>query len=191
VEGVISITDEIRPESKQMINTLLQLHIRPIILTGDNESSAQFVAKILGIAEVKASLLPEEKVAALKTLIKEYHHVAMIGDGVNDAPSLASSSVGIAMGAVGSDVAIENADIALMNDNIGVIPFLILLGKESNRTIRVNIFSAVGVKLVFLILAIIGYSNLTFAIFADVGVTILVVLNGLRLYSYKSGYLMS
>lgn len=186
VEGVIGITDEIRPESKGMIDSLLQLHIKPIILTGDNETSAHYVGKELGISEVKANLLPEEKVIELKRLMKEYRHVAMIGDGVNDAPSLATSSVGIAMGAVGSDVAIENADIALMTDNIDVIPFLISLGKRSMDTIRVNIFSAVAVKLVFLILAIAGYSNLTFAIFADVGVTIHVVLNGLRLYSYGS-----
>lgn len=185
VEGIISVTDEIRPESKNMINTLLQLHIRPIILTGDNEISAKYVAKQLHILDVKANLLPEEKVTALKNLMKEYKHVAMIGDGVNDAPSLATSSVGIAMGAVGSDIAIENADIALMNDDIGVIPFLILLGKRSISTIRVNIISAVSIKLIFLILAIVGYSNLTLAIFADVGVTILVVLNGLRLYSYR------
>lgn len=189
VEGVIGITDEIRPESKGMINTLLQLRIKPIILTGDNQTSAQYVAKNLGISEVKASLLPEQKVTELKSLMREYRHVAMIGDGVNDAPSLASSSVGIAMGAVGSDVAIENADIALMTDNIGVIPFLISLGKRSIDTIRINIFSAVAVKLVFLMLAIVGFSNLTFAIFADVGVTILVVLNGLRLYSYRENSL--
>ena len=185
VEGVIGVTDEIRRESKNVISTLLQLHIRPIILTGDNEISAKYVAKQLGILDVKANLLPEEKVVALKNLMKEYIHVSMIGDGVNDAPSLASSSVGIAMGAVGSDIAIENADIALMNDNIGAIPFIISLGKRSIDTIRVNIFSAVTVKLVFLILAIVGYSNLTLAIFADVGVTILIVLNGLRLYSYR------
>jgi Cd2+/Zn2+-exporting ATPase len=186
VKGIIALTDEIRKESGTMVEDLLKLHIVPIILTGDNRSSADFVAEKLNIELVKADLLPEAKVEELLKLIREHKHVAMVGDGVNDAPSLAAASVGIAMGAIGSDVAIENADIALMNDNLSLIPYLVRLGKECVTKIRFNTFSAILVKFVFLSLAVAGFSNLALAIFADVGVTIIVILNSLRLYSYKA-----
>ena len=185
VKGIISIADEIRSESKKMVETLHQLNIFTIILTGDNKSSAEYVAKELGIPVAKADLLPEEKMNALSKIIQQYQYVAMVGDGVNDAPALATASVGIAMGAVGSDVAIENADIALMNDNLILVPYLVELGRECVKKIRFNITSAVLIKFIFLSLAILGLSNLALAIFADVGVTILVILNSLRLYSYK------
>ncbi len=185
VKGVIGVTDEIRPESKALIENLLNLNVEPVILTGDNVSSAKFVATQLGINMVRASLLPDEKVDELTKLIGQYKHVAMVGDGVNDAPALATASVGIAMGAIGSDVAIENADIALMNDKLSMVPYLIGLGKKCVEKIQFNIASAVIVKFLFLALALGGMSNLALAIFADVGVTILVVLNSLRLYNYK------
>ncbi len=186
VKGVIGVTDEIREESKPMVNSLLKMGIIPVMLTGDNKSSAEFVAGRLGISVVKAELLPEAKVEELSKLIREYKHVAMVGDGVNDAPSLAAASVGIAMGAIGSDVAIENADIALMNDNLNLIPYLVRLGKECVKKIKFNTVSAILVKFVFLSLAVAGFSNLALAIFADVGVTVIVILNSLRLYSYKA-----
>lgn len=186
IKGVIGVTDEIREESKPLIENLLKLKITPVILTGDNKSSAGFVASRLGIEIVKAGLLPEEKVEELSKLIRQYKHVAMMGDGVNDAPALASASVGIAMGAIGSDVAIENADIALMNDKLNMVPYLVGLGKKCVGKIRFNIASAVLVKFLFLFLAIGGWSNLALAIFADVGVTVLVILNSLRLYSYSA-----
>ncbi|MEW6003176.1 MAG: cation-translocating P-type ATPase [Nitrospirota bacterium] len=185
VKGIIGVTDEIRKESKSMVENLFKLNIIPIILTGDNRSSAQFVASKLGIETVRASLLPDEKVEEMTKLIGKYKYVAMVGDGVNDAPALASASVGIAMGAVGSDVAIENADIALMNDNLTLVPYLIELGRKCVRKIRFNVTSAILVKFLFLFLAIGGLSNLALAIFADVGVTVLVILNSLRLYGYK------
>jgi len=188
VTGVIGITDEIREDSKTMINTLLSMKVEPVMLTGDNEISASFVAKQIGIKQVKAGLLPEQKVAELAKLIDQYKHVAMVGDGVNDAPSLVTAPVGIAMGAIGSDVAVENADVALMNSNMRLIPFLIELGKKSNQTIRTNTAAAVGVKLLFLILALTGKSNLALAIFADVGVTVIVVVNSLRLYKFQKKY---
>ena len=185
VTGVIGITDEIREESKAMITTLLRMKIKPVILTGDNETSALFVAEQIGIKQVEAGLLPEQKVSELSKLISQYKHVAMVGDGVNDAPSLVTAPVGIAMGAIGSDVAIENADVALMNNNMTLIPFLIELGKKSVQTIRANTVAAVGVKLLFLTLALTGRSSLALAIFADVGVTVIVVVNSLRLFQFQ------
>jgi len=185
VKGVIGVTDAIRPESKPVIENLLSLGITPLILTGDNGSSARFVASQLGIERVSAELLPHQKVEELTRLIQEYQHVAMVGDGVNDAPALASASVGIAMGAIGSDVAIENADIALMNDNLQIVPYLVKLGRKVVAKIRFNTVFAVLIKFLFLCLALTGMSSLVLAIFADVGVTVLVVLNSLQLYGYK------
>ncbi len=184
VKGVIGVTDEIRPESKAFVGQLRDLGIEPVILTGDNKMSAWFVAEQVGIRDVQANLLPDGKVRELRTLLRKHTHVAMVGDGVNDAPALTTASVGIAMGAIGSDLAIENADIALMTSNLTAIPFLVRLGKKASRTIRINIAVAVGVKVLFLVLALVGQSNLALAIFADVGVTVLVVLNSLRLFSF-------
>ncbi len=185
VTGIITITDEIRKESKQLIKSIKNLEIIPVILTGDNKASAEFIANNLGIEKVKAGLLPQDKVKEIDDLKKEYNYVAMLGDGVNDAPALATASVGISMGAVGSDVAIENSDIALMNDNLLNIPFIIRLGKKSSNVIRFNIFGAIIIKLIFMVLALIGLSNLSLAIVADVGLTIFVVINGLRLFKFK------
>ena len=185
IKGIIAVTDEIRKESKPLIESLLKLNVKPIMLTGDNKASAQFIASNLGIETVKAELLPENKVAELTKLLSEYKHVAMAGDGVNDAPALASASVGIAMGATGSDIAIENSDIALLNDNLNLLPYLIRLGRKVAGIIRFNVILAVSIKLIFLILAAFGLSNLSLAIFADVGVTILVIINGLRPFGYK------
>lgn len=187
VTGVISITDEIRHEAKAMVQELFDRQVTPVILTGDNRTAAHYVAQQVGIQEIKAELLPDQKVAELSKLISAHKNVAMVGDGVNDAPALATASVGIAMGAIGSDVAIENADIALMNNNLMLIPFLIELGKKTVSTIQINTTLAVIVKFIFLILALLGRGNLTLAIFADVGVTILVVFNSLRIFNFKYG----
>lgn len=185
VKGVIGVADEIRRESRPVVTQLLSLGITPLILTGDNGSSARFVASQLGIERVSAELLPHQKVEELARLLQEYQHVAMVGDGVNDAPALASASVGIAMAAIGSDVAIENADIALLNDNLTVVPYLVKLGRRAVAKIRFNTVSAVLIKFLFLALALTGMSSLVLAIFADVGVTVLVILNGLRLYGFR------
>ncbi len=185
VKGIIGVADEIREESKPLIDRLLKMNIVPIILTGDNKAAAGFVAAHLGIGVVKAELLPSEKVEELSGLIQQHRHVAMVGDGVNDAPALATASVGIAMGAIGSDVAIENADVALMNDKLGLVAYLVGLGRVCAKKIRYNIASAVAVKFLFLFLAMAGLSNLAMAIFADVGVTVLVIMNSLRLFGYE------
>ncbi len=184
VTGVLGITDEIRPESKEFIEKLKKMNITPVMLTGDNKSAAHYVAGHLGIEDVTAEVLPEGKVKAIKELIEKYQHVAMVGDGVNDAPALATASVGIAMGAIGSDAAIENADIALMNNNLLSLPYLIKLSKKTVEKIRFNTVTAISVKFLFLLLAFAGTSNLALAIFADVGVTIFVILNSLRLYNF-------
>lgn len=185
VKGVIGIVDALRSESSKTISKIHSLGVQTVMLTGDNDKSAQAVASELGIDEVYSRLLPDQKVDRLRELMEKNNHVAMVGDGINDAPSLATSSVGIAMGAVGSEVAIENADIALMNNNLRLIPFLISLGKRTTQTIQINTTAAVVVKLFFLTLALLGKSNLTLAVFADVGVTLLVVAHSLRLFNFE------
>lgn len=186
VKGIIGITDAIKPKSAATIAQLQKRGIEPILLTGDNPSAAASVASELGIKTVKAQLLPEDKVKEITALLAEHQFVAMVGDGVNDAPALAISTVGISMGAAGSDAAIENSDIAIMDDDIAKVPSLIDLGKATRNTIRINIAAALGTKSIFLVLAMLGQSLLALAIFADVGVTLLVVLYSLRLYNYRA-----
>ena len=184
VEGVIALTDEIKTESRAVIAELKNLGVETIMLTGDNHAPARAVAREIGIAEVKAELLPENKAAAVNELLGRYGSVAMVGDGVNDAPALALSSVGIAMGAAGSDTAIEAASIAILNDRLELIPYLIRLGRRTISTIKINTSLAVVTKLLFIILAIFGLSSLAMAIFADVGITVLVIINSLRLLKF-------
>jgi Zn2+/Cd2+-exporting ATPase len=184
VEGVIALSDEIKTESKHAVAELQKLGIATIMLTGDNYAPANLVAKEVGITEVKAEMLPEHKADAIKELIAKYERVAMVGDGVNDAPALALASVGIAMGAAGSDTAIESASIALLNDRLELIPFLVNLGRKTISTIKFNTTLAVSTKILFVILAIFGISSLALAILADVGVTVFVILNSLRLLNF-------
>lgn len=183
VSGIIGVTDEVRPESHDIINQLGKLNVHPVMLTGDNASAALFTAHLLGITDIQAQLLPEDKVSKITELRKTYGTVGMVGDGINDTPALATASVGIAMGSVGSDLAVEHADIALMNTNLALIPFLVRLGRKSKVTISANIALALGVKGLFLVLAVLGRSNIAMAILADVGVTFIVVMNGLRLFN--------
>ncbi len=182
VMGALAIADKIRPDAAETISRLNKARIKTIIVTGDNEHSANFVARRLAIQDVYASLLPEEKVEQINNLKKKFETVAMVGDGVNDAPSLATANVGIAMGAGGSDVAIETADVALMNSNLQNVPLAIDLGKRTIKTIKQNITAALGVKAIFLLLALFGFVHLEYAIGADSGMAILVILNGLRLF---------
>jgi Cd2+/Zn2+-exporting ATPase len=185
VEGVIALTDEIKAESKQAVAELQDLGVEVVMLTGDNHAPAMLVAKEVGISEVRAEMLPENKADAIRELLAKYGATAMVGDGVNDAPALALSSVGIAMGAAGSDTAIEAASIAILNDRLELIPYLIRLGRRTISTIKINTTAAIATKLVFVVLAIFGLSSLALAIFADVGVTVLVILNSLRLLNFK------
>ena len=185
VEGVIALTDEIKTESRAAVAELRELGIEIVMMTGDNHAPAMLVAKEVGITEVKAEMLPEHKADAVKELLQKYGATAMVGDGVNDAPALALSTVGIAMGAAGSDTAIEAASIAILNDRLELIPYLIRLGRKTISTIKINTTLAVATKLIFVVLAIFGLSSLALAIFADVGVTVLVILNSLRLLNFK------
>lgn len=184
IKGIVGVSDEIKEDSARAVSELKKIGITSIMLTGDTLAPAQAVANTVGIDEVYASLLPEEKVARIQELKKKYGSVAMVGDGVNDAPALATSSVGIAMASAGSDVAIENADIAIMNDKLSALPELISIAQKSNGIIRFNIALALITKVGFLGLAVSGNANLVMAIVADVGVTIFVVINSLRLYNY-------
>ena len=185
-EGIIAVMDELKPESKAAVAELARLGVTTVMLTGDNRAPAQSVAEAVGISEVKAEMLPEDKAEAIKDLAQRYGAVAMVGDGVNDAPALALSSVGIAMGAAGSDTAIESASIALLNDRLELVPYLIRLGRRTISTIKINTTVALGTKLIFIGLAIAGLSSLALAIFADVGVTVIVILNSLRLLRFES-----
>lgn len=184
VAGVIGLTDEIKPDSAEAIKQLRALGVEPVMLTGDSEHAGKFVANKVGISKVYGGLMPDDKAEQIKKLRAEYGSVGMVGDGINDAPALAISSVGIAMGAAGSDAAIESANIALMNDKLSLIPFLIRLSRATLLRIRINTFGAITVKIAFVALAVSGYSNLVMAIAADVGVTLLVIILSLRLLRF-------
>jgi Cd2+/Zn2+-exporting ATPase len=186
VSGIIGLTDEIKPDSISAIKELQKLNINLIMLTGDSEKSAHYVARQVGIKNVFGGLLPEGKSDKIKELLEEFGSVAMVGDGINDAPALALSTVGIAMGTSGSDTAIETANIALMNDKLSLIPFLVRLSKKTLARIKFNTIGAIGVKLIFITLAFMGYSNLVFAIAADVGVTLIVILLSLNLMKFEN-----
>lgn len=180
--GLIAVADTVRTDARQVIADLRRSGIEHIVmLTGDNKATAQSIANEIGIDEIHAELLPEDKVAAIEKLVSKYGTVAMVGDGVNDAPAMARASFGIAMGAIGSDAAIETADIALMTDDIAKLPWLVDHSRRTLTIIRQNIVFSLGVKAVFVVLTFAGFATLWGAIAADVGASLLVVANALRL----------
>ena len=183
VIGIIGITDELRSDSKSVIDALKRLRVTPVMLTGDNQRAADYIAQKVGIKEAYGALLPEQKSELIEKLQARYQRVAMVGDGVNDAPSLARADVGIAMGGGGSDVAIETADVTLMNDAIGTIPYLLGVGQQTFRVVRQNVYGSLIVKGVILVLGIAGVIGLSVAVAADAIMAVLVVLNGLRLFN--------
>jgi Cd2+/Zn2+-exporting ATPase len=185
VAGIFGVQDEIKLESKSAVIHLTSLNVQSIMLTGDNELAAMFIGNQVGVSEVHSNLLPADKSKHIEDLLSRYDKVAMVGDGINDAPALALSTVGISMGAAGSDTAIEVSDIALLNDDLTMIPFLIKLGRRAKQTIRLNTIGAISIKLVFIILAFLGMSNLVIAISADVGVTLIVILISLQLSKFN------
>ncbi|WP_157609825.1 heavy metal translocating P-type ATPase [Roseimaritima ulvae] len=180
--GFITLADAIREETREAIKALHQVGVKLIVmLTGDNEGTAQAIGKEAGIDEVHAELLPEDKVKAVEDLVSRYEHVAMIGDGVNDAPALARASLGLAMGAAGSDAAIETADIALMSDDLSKLPWLIKHSRRTLSIIRQNIWFSLAIKALFVVLTLMGLASLWAAIASDMGASLLVIANGLRL----------
>ena len=152
-----------------------------VMLSGDNQRTADAIASQAGIDEAIGDLLPDQKIEHVKRLMKEHQFVGMIGDGVNDAPALALASVGIAMGTIGSDTAIETADMALMKDDLTKVAEAIILGRRTLAIIRFNVAFALSIKALFLVLAFTGNTSLWMAILADTGATLLVILNALRL----------
>ncbi|MFR5781443.1 MAG: HAD-IC family P-type ATPase [Oscillospiraceae bacterium] len=184
--GCILLADAPKANSKAAIEAVEALGAHTVMLTGDSEKAAALAAKTLGISEYRAGLLPGGKVEALEELLKSTDgKVAFVGDGVNDAPVLARADVGIAMGALGSDAAIEAADVVIMDDDPAKLPLAIRLSRRCMRIVRSNIAFAIGVKFAFLVLGALGIVGMSLAIFADVGVMVLAVLNSMRTLRVK------
>ena len=183
--GVIGVADTIRETSIQAIQELHNLGLRTAMLTGDNAATAAYIAAKVGIDDVQADLLPGDKITALTELQEKYGATGMVGDGINDAPALAQANIGFAMGAVGTDVALETADVALMQDNLMKLPEFIRLSRRTMRILWQNILIALGIKAVFFALALMGEATLWMAVFADMGASLIVVANGLRLLRSK------
>jgi Cd2+/Zn2+-exporting ATPase len=186
--GLIALADTPRPGSRQALADLRAHGVeRLVMLTGDNAATARAIAEQVGVDEVRAELLPADKLTAVEELVARYCTVAMVGDGVNDAPAMARASFGVAMGAVGSDAAIETADVALMTDDLSRLPWLVAHGRRTVAVIQQNIVFALALKALFVVLTFAGAATLWGAIAADVGAALLVVFNALRLLRPTSG----
>ena len=180
--AVFAVGDEIRPAIKNTIQDFHKTGIKLVaMLSGDNQKTVDSVAKEIGIDYALGALLPDQKVLEIQKLVSKYHYVGMVGDGVNDAPAMAQATIGIAMGVAGSDTAIETADVALMKDDVSELPKAIAHGKRVLKVIQFNIFFAIFIKIIFLVLAFMGLTNLWFAVAADTGASLLVTFNALRL----------
>ncbi len=184
--GLISVADQLREGVPETLTRIRQAGVdRIVMLTGDNEGTARAIAQQAGVDEYRCGLLPEDKVEAIGRLVREFRQVAMVGDGVNDAPAMAAATFGIAMGAMGTDAALETADVALMTDDLSRLPWLIRHSRRTLLIIQQNIGFSLGIKLLFIGLTLSGLSTLWMAIAADTGVTLLVVFNSLRLLRSK------
>ena len=182
--GILGVADEIRPTSVEAVRALHAQGVRLAMLTGDNPTTAKAVGDQVGIDQVEAHLLPEAKLAAIDRLAAEHGPVGMVGDGVNDAPALARARIGFAMGAAGTDTALETADVALMRDDLRGVPELIALSRRTARTLQINIALSIGIKAVFFVLALAGIATLWMAVFADMGASLIVAANGLSLLRF-------
>ncbi|WP_076591279.1 heavy metal translocating P-type ATPase [Herminiimonas arsenitoxidans] len=178
---ILAAADTIRDTSTAAVAKLQNLGVKVVMLTGDNPHTAEAIGSKVGIADVRGNQLPEDKLTAINELINQYGHVGMVGDGINDAPALAKANIGFAMGAAGTDTALETADVALMDDNLGKLADFIGLSKKTHTVLMQNIALALGIKAVFLVLALTGEATLWMAVFADMGASLIVVFNGLRL----------
>ncbi len=184
--GYITVRDEIRPEAKEAVYLLKTERIETVMLTGDRQDIADRVGQTIGIEEICAQLLPQDKVTVLEGKMASGRHVAVIGDGINDAPILARGHVGIAMGGIGSDAAIESAGVVLMDDNLEKIPAAIAFAKRTMNIVRQNIIFSLAAKMLIMLLGAVGISNMLWiAVFGDVGVMILATVNALRCYAWK------
>jgi Cd2+/Zn2+-exporting ATPase len=184
--GIIAVVDQIRSEALETIARLKELGLKVAMLTGDNEGTAQAVARQVGIADYRAGVLPESKAVVIARLLKKHGKVAMIGDGVNDAPALATATVGIAMGAAGTDTALETAHVALMADDLGKLPYLVELSRRARRIIQQNIWFSVLTKFSLGAGVFPGYVTLVLAVLAgDMGASLAVTGNALRLAQTK------
>lgn len=179
--GVLAVADTLRQTSVEAVAELHRFGVRTVMLTGDNSRTAKAIAAHVGIDDARGDLLPEDKLAMVEELLQRYGPVGMVGDGINDAPALARSSIGFAMGAAGTDTAIETADVALMQDDLRKLPEFLKLSRKTANILKQNIAFALGIKGAFFILALLGIATLWMAVFADMGASLLVVLNGLRL----------
>jgi Zn2+/Cd2+-exporting ATPase len=180
--GVIAVTDAVRPAAAAAVRELQRLGLAPVcLLTGDNEATARRVAAMVGIDECHAGLLPADKVRVVADLLRRHGQVGMVGDGINDAPALATATLGIAMAAAGTDAAIETADVALMNDDLARLPWLVRHARRTRAIIHANVGFAVGLKALFILLTLTGFASLWAAIAADTGASLLVIGNSLRL----------
>ncbi len=180
LRGYFAVADQPRAGSAEVIRSLNALGLETIMLTGDNANAAAAIAQTVGVRDVRANLMPEDKLRAVETLIAEHGQVAMVGDGVNDSPALAAATVGIAMGGAGSAQALETADVALMADDLTQLPYALRLSRFARHLIQQNVALAIGLKVVFLLLALVGGASLWAAVFADVGMSLIVTLNGMR-----------
>jgi Cd2+/Zn2+-exporting ATPase len=178
--GVFAISDAIKETSIEAIRRLHRMGIRTAMLSGDNEPTAIAIGRKVGIDDIRSELLPEDKLVEIVSL-KHQGRVAMVGDGINDAPALATADIGISMGVMGTDVAMEAADVALMDDDLRKIPTFLEISRKTSLVLTQNILIAIGVKVIFFILAFTGYATLWMAVFADMGGSLLVIANGLRL----------
>ncbi|MFN5934623.1 MAG: HAD-IC family P-type ATPase, partial [Roseiflexaceae bacterium] len=179
--GLIAVSDTMRPEAKQALQDLRGAGYRLALLTGDNEHVARALAKELGLDDVRAELLPQDKVDAVKDLQQRYGPVAMIGDGINDAPALASAALGVAMGSGGTDVAHESADVVLMKDDLSKLSTALLLARNARRVVLQNLVFAFGVIALLVVFTLRGDVVLTYGVIGHEGSTLLVVANGLRM----------
>ncbi len=177
-----------RPEAPRAVALLKALGLKKVVMiSGDNQKTVELIATAVGVDEFHSELLPEDKVRLVSELKMKFGGIAMVGDGINDAPALAAATVGIAMGAMGSDAAIETADIALMSDDLSKIPWLIRHSRKTMAVIRQNVFFALVVKALFICMAAAGVATLWEAIAADMGASLLVIFNGLRLLKITRG----
>jgi Cd2+/Zn2+-exporting ATPase len=185
VIGLVSVMDVPRKTAVETLKRLKAIGIqRMVMLTGDHQNVGDSIAKQIGLTEAKGNLMPEDKVEAIKDLMKRDGKIAMVGDGVNDAPAMAYSTVSVAMGAAGSDVALETADVALMSDKIEMLPFVIGLSRASKRIIKQNIFISMGVVALLVPATILDLTNIGMAVAFHEGSTLVVVINALRLLAY-------